>query len=70
MSALIAGVRRGQQLEGACCGYSGIPKDWLSKIVHHDLIMSMAEKLHGISTSSQYRETLVQSLLKRQVTQE
>ena len=40
------------QLAGAYYGYSGIPEDWLSKIAHHDLIMSMAEKLHGISNSS------------------
>ncbi len=41
------------QLAGAYYGYAGIPEEWLSKIAHHDLIVSLAEKLCKITASPQ-----------------
>jgi ADP-ribosyl-[dinitrogen reductase] hydrolase len=37
------------QLAGAYYGETGIPEPWRSKITFHDLIVSYAERLSGIS---------------------
>ena len=37
------------QLAGAYYGEEGIPEDWREKVSHHELIVSFAEKLFGLS---------------------
>jgi len=37
------------QLAGAYYGEEGIPEDWREKVSHHELIVSLAEKLFRLS---------------------